>query len=354
MRARRGDTTGIDYGLRALQSAKDTQPRTMRWTGGILIALALINEAIPPRTAPQFFVTLLAFGLAQYALGTWLSRDAVPPRLVQVMYCLSIIALFCAMLLMYRNRSVGWDFAYLAVLLTAFGPLTFGWLAYVSSSAVMLAAAAWTLQVTDTPHPRDWMIALLAGFIVGAYLLSVRLNLIREVADAEHAREQLVQSDALTGLLNRRGLAARLETVWAGALRRNEAVNVAFIDIVGLKRANDTHGHEFGDRVILEAARAIRETVRAEDLVARWGGDEFVVVAKGEVSAAEVLQARIIATLKMRAATFEGKWHGAVTVGTASGAPDLCGFDELLEQADQAMYAARHHGEPAEHEVRFP
>jgi len=150
-----------------------------------------------------------------------------------------------------------------------------------------------------------------------------------------------VQSDALTGLLNRRGLAARLETVWAGALRRNEAVNVAFIDIVGLKHANDTHGHEFGDRVIVEAARAIRDTVRAEDLVARWGGDEFIVVAKGEVSSAEVLQSRIIAMLKMRAAAFDGQWHGNVTVGTATGAPELRSFDELLEQADHAMYAAR-------------
>lgn len=218
----------------------------------------------------------------------------------------------------------------------------------------MFAAAAWTLDVTATPHARDWMIALLAGFVTGAYLLALRLQLLREVADAEHAREQLVQSDALTGLLNRRGLASRLETVWAGALRRDEIVNVAFIDIVGLKQANDTHGHEFGDRVILEAARAIRETVRAEDLVARWGGDEFVVVAKGEVASAEALQARIIATLKMRSATFEGQWHGNVTVGNASGAPQVSNFDELLEQADQAMYAARLPRPEPEHDLGLP
>lgn len=341
MRMTRGEASDIDYRQRTLVSAKRTQPKAMRWTGGILIGLALLNEAVPPRTAPQFFIALLAFGAAQYGLGVWLARESVPPRLVQAVYCITILALFSGLLLMYTNRPVGWDFAYLAALLTAFGPLTFGWVPYILSCSAMLATAAWTLSATNTPHVEDWMISLIGGVVIGAFLLDERLRDLRQVADAEYAREQLVQSDTLTGLLNRRGLSARLETVWAGALRRDEAVNVAFVDIVGLKSANDSHGHDFGDRVIVEAARAIRESVRAEDLVARWGGDEFVVVAKGEVSSGSALQARIVATLKMRSAAFEGKWHGHVTVGTASGAPQSRSFDELLEQADQAMYAAR-------------
>lgn len=127
MGAQRGESAGIDYRHRALLSAKQTQPTALRWTGGILIALALINEAVPPRTAPQFFVTLLAFGGALYGFGVWLAHDWVPPRVVQITYCLSLVALFMAVLLMYRDRPVGWDFAYLAVLMTAFGPLTFGW-----------------------------------------------------------------------------------------------------------------------------------------------------------------------------------------------------------------------------------
>lgn len=333
----------IDYAERALASAKETQPRTMRWTGGIIVSVAIVNEIVPPPTAPQFFATLLTFGSLLYGLGRVLSWESVPPRLVQISYCASIVTLFIAMLLMYRNRPVGWDFAYLTALVAVFGPLTFGWIPFMASGAIMVAATVWTLQTTATPHGNDWIIALVAAFAMGAYSLDLRLHLLREVAEAEHARELLVQTDALTGLLNRRGLTSRLETVWAGAQRRAEAVNVAFVDIVGLKTANDSHGHDFGDRVIVEVARAIRETVRADDLVARWGGDEFVVVAKGEVSSAEALQSRVVATLKMRSVAFEGRWHGEVSVGTAAGAPDACAFDELLEKADQAMYASRHH-----------
>jgi len=332
---------GPDYRGQTLASARQAIPPTLRWAGAITVLAAIVNEIIPPPTTTTFFTVMVAIGTGLYWLGVGLRDPRVPPIAIPWAVTCVAVLFHCALLLMYINRPVGWDFVYIAILITAFAPLTFGWSRFVVGGSVMFATTIVALEVSNTPYVIDWVVGVISAFAVGAMLLQLRLQLVREIADTEFAREQLVQSDALTGLLNRRGLHSRLETLWAGAQRRGESVNVAFIDVVGLKEANDRFGHAFGDRIIAEVALAVRESVRREDLVARWGGDEFVVVAKGEVAAPGELHGRIAATLRARDAVFEGHWHGDVTVGAASCAPEDVGFEELLHLADQDMYAQR-------------
>jgi diguanylate cyclase (GGDEF)-like protein len=189
----------------------------------------------------------------------------------------------------------------------------------------------------------DWALSIVGAIGVGAVLLHLRLRAVHELAESEFARQQLVEADPLTGLLNRRGLRSRVDVVWAGAQRRGEPVNVAFIDIVGMKTANDEHGHEFGDHLITEVAHAIREAVRGEDLVARWGGDEFLVLSKGEVPSELEMHDRILVSLKRRDAECADHSHADITVGAASSPADQFEFDELVSIADQRMYAQRRH-----------
>jgi diguanylate cyclase len=180
-----------------------------------------------------------------------------------------------------------------------------------------------------------------ASLVVSGVLLSMRLHLLRELADSERRNALLSTSDTLTGLLNRRGLEERLPTLWADAARRDEPMRVCFLDVRGLKRANDEHGHDFGDLVIRDVADAIRATVRGGDLVARWGGDEFVTVGIGDEASAPAFQGRLNEHFVTVGRAQREDWSGDVTVGVAVADAASATFDELLEGADADMYDRR-------------
>jgi len=108
------------------------------------------------------------------------------------------------------------------------------------------------------------------------------LIVLRDITDQKNMEEHLrslAVTDDLTGLYNRRGFALAAEQELRHAFRRKEELTLLFFDIDNLKMINDTFGHIEGDKVIKSAAMALRSIFRESDIVARWGGDEFVVLA---------------------------------------------------------------------------
>jgi diguanylate cyclase (GGDEF)-like protein/PAS domain S-box-containing protein len=108
------------------------------------------------------------------------------------------------------------------------------------------------------------------------------LIVLRDITDQKNMEEHLhslAVTDDLTGLYNRRGFALAAEQELRHAFRRKEELTLLFFDIDNLKMINDTFGHFEGDRVVKSAAMALRSIFRESDIVARWGGDEFVVLA---------------------------------------------------------------------------
>lgn len=108
------------------------------------------------------------------------------------------------------------------------------------------------------------------------------LIVLRDITDQKNMEEHLrslAVTDDLTGLYNRRGFALAAEQELKHAFRRKEELTLLFFDIDNLKMINDTFGHHEGDKVIKAAAMALRSIFRESDIVARWGGDEFVVLA---------------------------------------------------------------------------
>jgi diguanylate cyclase (GGDEF)-like protein len=154
--------------------------------------------------------------------------------------------------------------------------------------------------------------------------------------------EQLALSDSLTRVANREGLTRKLQLL----LELQEAVcfplSVVFADIDHFKRINDAHGHETGDRVLLAFAQALRANLPRDDLLARWGGEEFVVVMP-QTSAAE---ARAVAE-RLRHVLSQVVWPQGLTVtaswGVAQAASDVQ-LEAALRAADQAMYRAKREG----------
>ena len=150
------------------------------------------------------------------------------------------------------------------------------------------------------------------------------------------AREREHSSlDDLTGTYHRDAGFLELEREIARARRAQEPLALAFVDVDGLKAVNDTRGHAAGDRTLLEVATAFRTTLRAHDLIVRYGGDEFVCAISGMTAAAAGRRLASINT-DLR----ESPEGASVTIGLAQLRPDDT-FADLVARADAALYAER-------------
>jgi diguanylate cyclase (GGDEF)-like protein len=155
-------------------------------------------------------------------------------------------------------------------------------------------------------------------------------------------------TDALTGIPNRRHLFARLEQELSRSLRFGDELTVLMMDLDLFKQVNDAHGHTVGDAVLRGVAVALQRNVRKVDMVARYGGDEFVVVLpriahEEAVDVAEKLR-RAVAATALPAAASSAPVHVTVSVGVAAFGHDATDVAALIERADAAMYDAKHAG----------
>ena len=152
--------------------------------------------------------------------------------------------------------------------------------------------------------------------------------------------------DGLTGLCNRRGFDDRLRKEWSRAGRYGSSLALLMIDIDGLKEVNDARGHAAGDNLLRMTAIAIRESLRGSDLGARWGGDEFAIIApETSREAAELLGRRLLVRLKRSSGADP---MVSASVGIAVFEPTQPAArrrpEWLIEQADGALYVAKAKG----------
>ena len=147
--------------------------------------------------------------------------------------------------------------------------------------------------------------------------------------------------DELTGLYNRRGFLTLGEQQMKVAARLNKGVVLLFLDLDKMKEINDKLGHQQGDAALIEVANVLKSTFRESDVIARVGGDEFVVLAvKSREDNIEVLVARLQDKLNASNADGDGGYKLSVSVGMA-GCEAGCSpssIDELLSRADKLMY----------------
>lgn len=169
---------------------------------------------------------------------------------------------------------------------------------------------------------------------------------ISERKQAEARIERLAHHDFLTGLLNRYSLESRLEQALLSAKREQYQLAVIFIDLDRFKVINDSLGHPFGDRLLIEVARRLESAVRESDIVARQGGDEFVVVLTRLASEEDVLGRvnQIQERLNQAYQLGEHVLHSSPSVGVAIFPGDGDTPATLMKNADTAMYHAKSKG----------
>ena len=181
---------------------------------------------------------------------------------------------------------------------------------------------------------------LVGGEFIGAVAVYTDIT---ERVRMEETLLALSLIDELTSLYNRRGFLILAEQQLKTANRAKRRMMLLFADFDGLKQINDTFGHTEGDRALIETASVLTETFREADIVARIAGHELVVLAiETDGVPAEILTTRLQENLKARNVREGLPYKLSLSVGLARYDPKHpCSIDELLAQADRAMYAKK-------------
>ena len=293
----------------------------------VAAVLFLVRFASLAQFAPRMRLLLLGYAGSVAVLGLigsqpWsgaFGRALINPLLIAGAPLLLVASMLAAM----RGSRYAWFF------LCGWTPLLA--VTVLGSAQLYGVAAGWTWSAN-------------AAFVAGAFeALVLSLGLADRALALRRAHEQarrLADIDPLTGLYNRRAWSQRLPETEREARARGVPLTLLFLDLDGFKQLNDQHGHAAGDNTLLALAGVLRAELREEDLIGRYGGEEFVVALPGadEAHALQVAE-RIRQHLKERSLTAVGV-QCTVSIGVAAlqSHEDTA---ELLRRADEAMYAAK-------------
>ncbi|MEZ5652169.1 MAG: GGDEF domain-containing protein [Burkholderiaceae bacterium] len=223
---------------------------------------------------------------------------------------------------------------------------------------MMLTASAVTMVVlvmgwktwTDPVHyPINVELAHLTLLLVvlgGSAAMSVQIARLRSRLQDQLTRNQILATrDELTGLLNRRAVLDQLKQRPVGGSRQGDSMAIALVDLDHFKRTNDTLGHAAGDEVLRRFAHAAGAEIREDDLLARWGGEEFLIALPG--THPETLEAtlmRIRDRLNGDAMADIAPTLRVTFSAGVSDCDDLADFESAIARADAALYDAKHYG----------
>lgn len=295
------------------------------------------------------------------ALRTGWSERFAAPALTTTQMVIGVIGVEWAYALCGPARGMT---IYPLLLIFAFGAFSLSWRRIMWLTLLTLVSLIATVAVLGATRPGgllapldpaalhvDQMNLLMIIVVLPAVsVLAARLSSLRRKLRSQHTAladvmeevQRLATQDNLTELVNRRYMEERLAEEQRHSERHENAFSVVIIDIDFFKRLNDTHGHAFGDQVLRAFADRATTTLRASDLIARWGGDEFLALLR-DTSAAQALA--IIQRLLAKMSTIP---HGSCppitfSAGITENRPGEK-IEDVVARADAAMYEAKESG----------
>lgn len=198
-----------------------------------------------------------------------------------------------------------------------------------------------SLDIRRTRHPLNGDFL----FLMLEYDFTELHDALAEVENSRVRLHDIAMKDTLTGVHSLHYMQEAAKSEIAHALRHNQALELLFVDLDGFKQVNDSLGHEAGDRVLCEVARRIQAEIRSEDLLARIGGDEFVVLLKpNNGKSAASVAARILDALKIPFYVDENQTNISASIGIACCPEHGNDLEALMKQADNAMYKVKQGG----------
>jgi diguanylate cyclase (GGDEF)-like protein len=224
---------------------------------------------------------------------------------------------------------------------------TFSAIFHALWAVALLSRAGWwiTSQYGDSLADPTTAFGLLFRIILIFVITPSYFWMIMRRLDHEHVRQ--ARQDPLTGIANRRTMWEDGERLTAATLKARRSLGLLMIDIDHFKAINDRYGHGAGDRVLIAVARTLADTIRRGDLLARIGGEEFLVLlpdSDGEETVALAERLRVaIATLDV-SIVGQAPLRCTISIGCSLLERDGAGWDDIVSAADRALYRAKHLG----------
>ena len=245
----------------------------------------------------------------------------------------------------------GWDTVtpYLVIIPLTWAALRSGvrgasWSVLAIGQVANIAVATGTepfVATSDTGYTVTLLQAYLGIVGVSTLILASATSELSDRDAVEAALRQQALHDPLTGLPNRLLLVERLNEYLDVAHADDEPLAMAVVDLDDFKRVNDTHGHLLGDELLIASGQRLLASVRGSDLVARIGGDEFVLLIEGATdTAVDAITSRIIERLSAPVVVSGRTVQTTVSVGVAFATPEITA-DALFRNADAALYRAK-------------
>lgn len=281
--------------------------------------------------------------LAFCAYWLWAGREIGEPLLVGLVLLACLVS---GIRVAATSAPWGGSDVLLALVLASCLPIRRRMLAVALVGGVLswIAGAGWGVVGAAGPG-EAWLLS--GGVVVAAAVASLLVHQLLEglQVEAEQARQALSTvstADPLTGVANRRGLELVALPMIEHARRQGEAVHCLFVDVDGFRAVNESAGRARGDEVLIAVAGALRASLRGTDVLARWAGDEFVVIGPGTGTSPLEMERRVRSKLNGVLAVPVAGWPGRVSIGTATLVPwDDGNLDSLLTRAEQDLRLRR-------------
>jgi len=323
--------------------------RTVAEIEWLLLILVLLYQVFEgPQPADQAAISTGLFFYSAFALGFRYTNFYKPDSRWKISIESLVMLVFITWVLWFTGKLASpLVNTYLLVIITS--ALTLGKL--MTMFVMVLIAACFVLLGSGSPPTRDLLSLAYVGGLVGQYAPMLLVAYITTMFSADiryglNRARLLSETDDLTGLYNMRGFTIVVDRLFDQAVRYSRPVSLLMIDSDNLKAVNDRYGHEAGNRLLRLAAKCIETELRHTDVLARYGGDEFVaLLPEASAAKAQEVAQRIIDAVASTPLEFEGKRiQTSVSIGLASYPEDGRSVDAIQGRADRAMYLAKEQG----------
>jgi diguanylate cyclase (GGDEF)-like protein len=331
--------------------------------GSALVVLGLVATLADIEPTETVVTVLLIAGMVVFNVGLVRLADRPAPWMLAAAWALPLLALRLALVFVWPEPALGVivatllyvgcaSYSAIALFRVAPGPLALTQKLLAATQLIQIAAAVERAAalVGGTEHtPVAVLESTVAqtAFLLAAMTASFLMTLLVAVLASQRLQRALhvaANVDPLTGLMNRRAFAETAERDWAQAVRANRKLSVLLLDLDHFKEVNDVHGHDAGDEVLRKVSEALTVQVREGDLVARFGGEEFVIMMP-DTSAREAMN--LAERIRSAIGALNGERAGmaiSVSIGVAEKSKDETNWAELVAKSDKALYVAKESG----------
>jgi diguanylate cyclase (GGDEF)-like protein len=322
--------------------------RTLAELEWLLLVLVLLYYVLPSSAAIDQWGMLLAMAayaafVISFRYSKLFTRET-QWKLALETWAIILFISWCV----YQTGGIDSPLINLYLLVIIFSALTLGKM--VTLLEFTLISAAYFYLAQSSVEEGSFSLLLLsemtvtfAPYLLVGYLTSL---LAADLKNAREGLELLSDTDELTGLKNRRAFNAALEAEFKKAVRYNRVFSVLMLDADDLKPVNDRFGHAAGDKLIVSIAQVVQESLRETDILARYGGDEFVAILNETTCdrAVEVAE-RIRKSVENTSFSSSGeRVSSTISVGVACFSENSQDGIEIMAQADEKLYESKRKG----------